>query len=964
MLVALVTTGSAPVSSRDTLLLKLAQLKTQASRESFLRRHAPLIHRDVIPLLAQIVVETIRKDTRKALQLAEAGVLIARRLRNRECAATAWRAKANALYGVGDNGGAVRFHRRAIALFLTLGKRKEAARALSGSIQPHILLGEYDEAFSASEQARALYVELGEDWRLARLEINTGNIFHRQDRFEEALSCYERAYQGLLNRQDAEGLAIVLGNLAVCLVSLNDFGRALQTFERARSVCEQNGMPILVAQSDYNIAYLYYLRGDYSQAIDGLYASRRAFQTIGDPYHIALCQLDLSEIYLEINLNEDAEVMARESFFQFRKLKTGYEAAKSLVNQAIALGRQEKAQEALKLFKIASKRFQKENNRVWPRMIELYQAVVLCREGRYAEARRFCAGAARFFDGAKMPGKAALAHLILARIALHEREFTVAATHTDHALKSLQGIEASEIGCQAYFLRGRIAEEAGDTSAAQSAYLEAQRRLESLRSRLNSEELKIAFMKNRLEVYERLVALCLFTESSKAFGYIEAAKSRSMAEVVAQGGVQIDFVGEGDLSIVKRLNQIRQDLNWYYHRIEIGQLAAEAMSPAETDRLRKKANELEREYSRAHREMPRASRDRAMDTSGDSLKEIQQNLGRDCTLVEYFRVEDQLVAAVVTAQNLRLVRVTQVSSVREPLQQLQFQLGKVRYSQGPGLSVDALLPPIQSSLSRLHECLMAPLQPHLTTEHLVIAPHGLLHYLPFHALRVDDEYLCDRMSVSYAPSATVFSQSQRMHANPIQSSLILGIPDQAAPLIEDEVKSLAEILPNAKMYLGDGASAGVLRNEGPESDLIHISTHGTFRQDNPMFSSIRLGDGALNLHDLYRMRFDSTLVTLSGCSTGMNVVVPGDELLGLQRGLLYAGARSMLLSLWDVSDQTSAELMSVFYREVIERKPLAAALRGAMREIRSRYPHPYYWAPFILIGKHGNGDQTPSGTRS
>ncbi len=82
----------------------------------------------------------------------------------------------------------------------------------------------------------------------------------------------------------------------------------------------------------------------------------------------------------------------------------------------------------------------------------------------------------------------------------------------------------------------------------------------------------------------------------------------------------------------------------------------------------------------------------------------------------------------------------------------------------------------------------------------------------------------------------------------------------------------------------------MLREEGAKHDLIHISTHGNFRKDNPMFSSIRLGDGPLNLYDLYQMQLDAALITLSGCSTGMNVIAPGDELLGLQRGLLYAGA--------------------------------------------------------------------------
>ena len=135
------------------------------------------------------------------------------------------------------------------------------------------------------------------------------------------------------------------------------------------------------------------------------------------------------------------------------------------------------------------------------------------------------------------------------------------------------------------------------------------------------------------------------------------------------------------------------------------------------------------------------------------------------------------------------------------------------------------------------------------------------------------------------------------------------------------------------------------------SRLIHIATHGKFRQDNPMFSGIRLGDAYLNLYDLYQLKLDAELVTLSGCATGMNVVTSGDELLGLIRGLLYAGAHSLLLTLWDVHDQSAADFMVGFYRRFHGGESKAGALRGAMMELRERYPHPYHWAPFTLIGK-------------
>ena len=118
-----------------------------------------------------------------------------------------------------------------------------------------------------------------------------------------------------------------------------------------------------------------------------------------------------------------------------------------------------------------------------------------------------------------------------------------------------------------------------------------------------------------------------------------------------------------------------------------------------------------------------------------------------------------------------------------------------------------------------------------------------------------------------------------------------------------------------------------------------------------MFSGIRLGDGYLYLYDLYLMQIPARLVTLSGCATGMNVVAAGDELLGLQRGLFCAGAATLVLSLWDVHDETTSELMSAFYSHLIRSGDAAASLQSAMRQVRDNHPHPYYWAPFLLTGQ-------------
>jgi CHAT domain-containing protein/tetratricopeptide (TPR) repeat protein len=945
--------------SSETLIAELGQLASEPARRKFLSQHKTLVRQETVEQLAKLVVQRVRVSTQEALHLGEAAILIAKRLRRKEALALGLRAMANALYSSGDNRAAIEHHQQSFKLYESLGIWNEAARTLSSSIQPMILVGEYDQAFLAAERAREIFARLGDPWRLARLEINVGNIYHRQDRFEESIAHYESAYRGLMPYKDTEGIAVVLSNMAVCLISLNDFPRALATYQGARTFCQQNNMPLLVAQADYNIAYLHYLRGEYSRAIEALYAARRACEATGDAYHFALCHLDLSDIYLELNLSEEAREMAHEGFLRFQKLGMGYEAAKTLANEATAYGQQVKTVQALERFTTAREMFGREKNLVWPWLIDLYQGLLLFHEGRYFEARRLCVGAATFFDQSPLSGKSVLAHLLLARIALGVRDAEEARKETDASLARLNGLQAPVLAYQAHLLEGQIAQARNDRPTAHAAYLEARKALEALRSRLQGEELKISFVKNRMQVYEALVDFYVEgdgTDTSKeeALACMEAAKSRSMIEMIFQSGQSLPLGDAGQSDLVRRIRDLREELNWYYHRIELEQLRPVEKSQERLESLQEKAQSQEKELLRTLRELPAHERETtALAAPADfSLEKLQASLPQDATLVEYFSAGDRIVAAVITRKEIQILPVTVLSRVTHFLQLLRFQLSKFRMgSEYVRRFESALLRAIQSHLEALYGELIAPLRPFFEGNHLIFVPHGPLHFLPFHALQKGEEYLSDAFTVSYAPSATIFSLCQEKPASGNPSSLVFGIADDRAPQILQEAQSVAALLPQSSLHLGEQATSSLLRDKGPESGVLHIATHGVYRQDNPMFSGIRLGDGYLNLYDLYQMRLNPKLVTLSGCATGMNFVAAGDELLGLQRGLFCAGATTLLLSLWDVHDQSTSELMQHFYRDYLRTGNMAGALQHAMQELRQQNPHPYFWAPFVLIGK-------------
>jgi CHAT domain-containing protein len=943
----------------EELFSRLGQMESEPERVKLLARHKSLAQPEVLQQLSELVLEKIRVSTREALHLADAALLIARKLRGRENLALGLRTKANALYASGENRAAVEHHQQALEIYEDLGNLRDAGRTLSSSIQPLILLGEYDRAFAAAERAREIFIQVGETRRIAIVDNNVGNILHRQDRFEEAITHYERAYKILSEHQDWERVAITLHNMAMCLISLNDFPRSLDCYKKSRELCERYGMPLLRDQADYNIAYLYYFRGEYSRAIEMLFATRRACEATGDAYHFALCHLDLSEIYLELNLSEEAREMAQEGFLRFEKLGMGYEAAKTLANEAIAYGQQGKTVHALERFTRAREMFAREKNLVWPWLLDLYQGLLLFHEGRYFEARRLCVGAAGFFDQTLFSGKAVLAHLLLARIAMQVGEPAVAESETAAAVARIERLQAPVLAYQAHFLRGQLAQGRDDRAAALAAYGEARKALETLRSRLHSEELKISFVKNRLQVYEALVDLHLSGEpgeaaAAEAFTCIEAAKSRSMTEMIFQSGQSLPMGDAGQSELVRRIRDLREELNWYYHRIELEQLRPEESSTKRLQQLHEKAVSHENELLRTLRELPANEREYAtLEAPADfSLARLQSALPSDTALVEYYSTGDRLIAVVVTRETIKITAVSVVSRVAHFLHLLRFQLSKFRMGAAYAHRFEQpLLSATQGHLEALYAELIAPIREQLNAKHLIFVPHGALHFLPFHALRAGDEYLCDAYTISYAPSATVFALCQEKTGTDMPNSLVMGIPDERAPHILNEVQCVATLLPHPELFLGLQATSDILRQRGSASSLLHIATHGTYRQDNPMFSGIRLGDGYLNLYDLYQIRLPAKLVTLSGCATGMNFVSAGDELLGLQRGLFCAGATSLLLSLWDVHDESTSALMQEFYKHYIQSGNMALALQSAMKQLRQQHAHPYFWAPFVLVGK-------------
>jgi CHAT domain-containing protein len=928
------------------------------SRKKFLRRHTSLLRLEVVEQLAEAVREKVRINLKEALQTAEAALHIAQIIGHPSAVARALRAKGNALHFLGQNKAAADLHAQAAALFQSQGDAKELGRTFSASIQPLILLGDYGRALAAARRAQRIFAHSGDKLRLGRLQINLGNIYHRQDRFSEALACYERAYSQLIPFQDAEGIASALHNIAVCLISLNNFRRATEIYEQARTFCEQHHMPLAVVQSDYNIAYLHYLRGEYGLAINMLRATRDQADQVADAYHAALCRLDLADIYLELNLTDEALGMAREAFLRFQQLAMGYETGKALTDLAIANSRQGKTRRALELLAQARTAFAKERNTVWPPLIDFYRATILLNKKQYRQSRSLCLKALKFFKRSPLLHRVILCRLLLVRLYLSTAEIELADRECTRALKEVRKVEMPLLAQETYSLLGQVYEARQNSAYAYQAYQSARRLLEELRSTLHRDEVKIAFVQDRLQVYEGLVKICIARPSKpsadEAFRYIEEAKSRSLREAISRCQQLISPRETKPRQSLRSIQDLRQTLNWCYHRMDVESLKGDKLSIETYRQLQRLAHKHEADLLHRLRDMPDSDGTAEVYRPGSvTLTEVREALGPDTTLVEFFQVSEQFLAVVVTPDRCEIVPVAAVSGVQSLMALMRFQFEKFRLgTRYLRFFREPLLHAAQAHLHDLYEGLLAPIRHLLLGRRLVFVPHSSLHYLPFHALFDGTGYLIDSYTISYAPSASVLTLCNRdLRRHVTARSLVLGVPDPRAPNILSEVQAVSALLPNAELFVGKSASEEILTEKGPLCSFIHIATHAYFRQDNPLFSGIRLGASYLTLLDLCRANLPAQLVTVSGCGTGMSVVAGGDELLGLVRGFFSAGARSLLLSLWDVHDVTTTLLMKSFYRRLRDGHEPALALQKAMMELRDDYPHPYHWAPFLLLGR-------------
>ncbi len=906
--------------------------------------------------LASEVLRQIRVDPQRAHEVAERAELVVSDNDTGAAWARARWVKGHVLSAMMRTDEAIQCYRAASAAYARLGQRSEVARVAIGLVNALTYQGRYTDALKLGEKARADLIRTRQKSAAARLDVNLGNLYDRLERPVDALERYNRALRlaRAVAPDDGSMISMIRFNRGAALLALGRFGQAERAFLDAADEAERADEPRIRAFVDSNLGFLNSQRGEYAEAYDKMDAARAAFERIGDDHWRTLTILDLVELLSEVGSYRRADAMAAEAQVSTKRLGLRFEYARATLFRGIAQIGAGRATDARASLDEARAQFEREGNATSGAVCEVYAADLDQHAGRPDDAVRRLRPAVRRFerDGLRSHEVAARLSLAASLFALGRR--APAARQLEHATRRLKRVPSPWLRARRSHLAGRIAVSRGDSGAALRHFRRAVSELERIRGRLGVDEFRVSFSESQANVWADLIELVLERGGPKsvevAFGLVEQARSRALVDLLA-GRLPADSTDDPKVaSFLRELDELRATMN-----------RLRGFGPANRSGLRRGVGDpvavrrCEARIAETLRRIERRSASVGALTRGEtfSLAEAQRALPADTEIVEYFLGPESSWALVVSNTGARAVRL----GIRGPelgrrIARLRFQIEKCCHgSDYVARRQSLLLEGVRRHLSELADVLWAPLE--LDASRVLLVPHGPLHALPFAALpEASGGLVVDRHLVSTLPSASCrrYLRTASGLGGPETRVLAVEVDAPDLPAARREVDVVRRRFPRGQCLRGKRATRDRFRAAAPEANVIHLATHGLFRPDDATFSSILLSDGWLSVHDIYGLRLQADLVALSACQSGRSWLAAGDEVVGLMRGFLHAGASALLVSLWPVDDEATADLMASFYGAARKGLPLHQALAQAMRSAREARPHPFHWAPFVLVG--------------
>lgn len=830
-------------------------------------------------------------------------------------------------------------------------------------------LGDIGGARAHHEEALRIAREHGFAGASATALLNLGNLSTLAGNYAVADARYLEALELFRALKQPTDVALVLHNHGLLALRRGDYPRARERLAGALRIFIDAGTAEDVMGLRIDLASVYTAMGNLQSALDELRAAERLVANVDGELlagALALARADLAALMNMFSVADRQYALAQAAY---RRADDAAGEADARQGHAMLLLERRQYGQALALLEAARRAQLASGDRRPAAHTDLIIGHAHSRQGDAAAARRAIQRALDVFGELGDVVAVAAALVELADLELHSGVPLAAEATYRRALDRLSGRQAPEVSWRAHFGLGRALRARGADADAIMQLRAATTAVERTARSLPLAERRAAYLNDKWQAFAELA----FAERARgdveaAFATTERMRARQLLHLLARGRPAPD-APVTDTALLTTERDLRFRIGDLTQRLEaeagaLRTLRGPGLAGTESAVTREALAQAYEQYEQLLLETRDAKASADIATPRPTTwRDVAARLADDQALLSYMTTDSTTMVFVVTPDTVRLIDLGMRRSALASL--VDFARGTiVRRS-------DDNAHAWRAPLLRLHAQLIAPLEEVgllAQVRHLLIVPHGELHYLPFGALMRrgadgDDEFLVERYDIGYAPSATTWMQLGDRASPAGDRVLALAPRPERLPGSRLEVESLRTLYDGAATVLtGSAATETAFRAAVERYPIVHLATYGVLNQHNPLFSFVELQggsghDGRLEVHEVAALRLQVRLLILSACQTGLasgaiSDVPAGDDWVGLVRAFLGAGAQNVIATLWAVEDRSTAEVMERLHRRLRAGASEAAALSQAQRETL-RNPAtagPFFWAGFVLVG--------------
>ena len=879
------------------------------------------------------------------------------------------------------------YYRRSLALREELGDQLDIARALGNIGVLYHSQGDYAQALDYQHRSLAIKEALGDKVETSYTLGNIGIVHQSQGDYNEALDCFRRSLKLSEALGDLAGISSNLSNIGISLRSLGDYAQALEYAQKALALKQKLGDKVEIARILANIGVLHQSQGDYAQALEYYQKSLALREALSDKIGIARTMGYIGGVHRAQGNGTLALEYHQKSLAVFEALGNKAGRADSLVSIGNVYLSQGNYAQALDYYQKYLEACEALGDKDGIAIALGSVGNVYLLQRNFARAEDYYRRSLALKEALGAKDSIAITLNNLGELYQQQGRHTQALDAVARAAALARQTGTLGTLWESLRLSGTAYLSLDQPGPARQALMEAIDTIETMRGQLaGAEQDSQRFFENKLSPYLAMTELNIRQHNvAEALTFAERAKARVLLDVLRSGRANVTkAMTAREQDQERQLTGILVSLNSQLHREGLlpqpdQNRLTDLKARLHTARLDYEA--FQTSLYAAHPEL-KVKRGEASPLRLDEAVGLLPNARS--ALLEYVVTEEKTWLFVLTrsAGPRKAKAGVQVFTLDVSAKELSERAANFRQQ----LATRDLL--YRQTAVELYELLLGPARELLKGKRLLtIVPDGTLWELPFQALQpMPGHHLIEDSAIAYAPSLTVLRDMNKARtetrgaATAPMSLLAVGNPvlgtenverfkarlmsSELTPLpeAEEQVRALQRLYgaEHSKVYVGVDAREERVKADAGKYRILHLATHGIYDDASPMYSQVVLANEAANAHEdgfleaweIVNLNLHADLVVLSACETARGRVGAGEGMIGLAWALFVAGSPSIVVSQWKVDAASTTTLMLEFHRGMRAGNSKAGALQQATLKVLQdkKFRHPFYWAPFVLIG--------------